>query len=98
MLYSQSSKRNASEIDGVISNGSHPSVFKTPKVLKQNQMEYRQSVLGDSSESHEHRSGAVAAPTSNNPIIATAADTYKVKLFSLLLLVRVLEAAWVVIS
>lgn len=83
MLDSQSRKRTAGEIDGVISNGTHPNKLRTPKVLKENQMENRQAVCGDSSESHEHSSEAVGALTSSNPITANASDTHEVKLFSL---------------
>ncbi|KAJ1388557.1 Kelch-type beta propeller [Sesbania bispinosa] len=73
-----SGKRTAGEIDSIISNGIHTNKLKTPKVLKQNQMENKPAVHGDSSESHEHHSEAVAALTSSNPTTENASDTHKV--------------------
>lgn len=84
MLSYQSRKRTAGEVDGVITNGTHSDNLKTPKVLKQNQMENREAVHGDSSESQKHCSEAVVAVAASNPITANASDTHKVKLFSYL--------------
>ena len=91
MLNSPSRKRTVGEIDSVVSNGIHPNQFKTPKVVKQNQMENREASRGDCSECHEHRTESIAVLMSSNPMTANPSDTHKVKLFSLLLLVRVLE-------
>ncbi|XP_027192931.1 uncharacterized protein [Cicer arietinum] len=74
----QSRKRTAGEVDGVITNGTHSDNLKTPKVLKQNQMENREAVHGDSSESQKHCSEAVVAVAASNPITANASDTHKV--------------------
>lgn len=90
MLISQSRKRTLSEIDSVVLNGIHSNQLKTPKVLKQNQMENQEAFYGDSSESHEHRTESIAVVMSSNPVTADASDTHKVKLFSLLLF-RIIE-------
>ncbi|KAK7330276.1 hypothetical protein VNO77_24466 [Canavalia gladiata] len=76
--HTPSGKRTAGEIDSVRSNGLHPTKLKTPKVLKQNQVENREAVHGDSSESHEHRTESVAVLMSSNPTTTNAFDTHKV--------------------
>ncbi|KAH1201500.1 Rab9 effector protein with kelch motifs [Glycine max] len=73
-----SRKRTVGEIDSVVSNGIHPNQFKTPKVVKQNQMENREASRGDSSESHEHRTESIAVLMSSNPMTANPSDTHKV--------------------
>ena len=83
-LNSRSRKRTVGEIDSVVSNGIHSNQLKTPKVVKQNQMENREASRGDSSESHEHRTESIAVLMSSNPMTANPSDTHKVKLFSLL--------------
>ncbi|KAI5445685.1 hypothetical protein KIW84_013781 [Lathyrus oleraceus] len=64
-------KRTAGEIDGVTSNGTHSNILKTPKVLKQNQMENRHP------ESHGHSSDDVVALAASNPITANASVNHK---------------------
>ncbi|XP_061364937.1 tip elongation aberrant protein 1-like [Gastrolobium bilobum] len=76
--HTSSRKRTAGEIDGVISNGIHPNKLKTPKVIKQNEMENRQVVPGDSTESHENRIEAVSALISSDRTTANASATHKV--------------------
>ncbi|XP_052723198.1 tip elongation aberrant protein 1 isoform X8 [Vigna angularis] len=73
-----SRKRTLSEIDSVVLNGIHSNQLKTPKVLKQNQMENQEAFCGDSSESHEHRTESIAVVMSSNPVTADASDTHKV--------------------
>lgn len=80
MLDSQCRKRTAGEIGSIISNGTHPDKFKTPKVLKQDEIKNSQAVHGDSSESHEHHTEAVTTLLSSNPTDASV--IHKVKLTS----------------
>ncbi|KAI5416546.1 acyl-CoA-binding domain-containing protein 5 isoform X2 [Lathyrus oleraceus] len=68
-----SRKRTAGEVDGVTSNGTHSNILKTPKVLKQNQMENRHP------ESLGHSSDAVVALAASNPITANASVNHKVE-------------------
>ncbi|BAT76508.1 hypothetical protein VIGAN_01452500 [Vigna angularis var. angularis] len=76
--HTPSRKRTLSEIDSVVLNGIHSNQLKTPKVLKQNQMENQEAFCGDSSESHEHRTESIAVVMSSNPVTADASDTHKV--------------------
>jgi len=54
-------------------------------------MENQEAFCGDTSESHEHRTEPIAMVMSSNPMTTDASDTQKVKLFSLLLLFRIIE-------
>ncbi|KAK7265876.1 hypothetical protein RJT34_33501 [Clitoria ternatea] len=76
--HTSSRKRTLGEIDSVISNGMHPNKLKTPNALKQNQMENREAVCRDNSESHEHHTESIAVLMSSNPTTANASDTQKV--------------------
>uniref|UniRef100_A0A0R0JV95 Uncharacterized protein n=1 Tax=Glycine max TaxID=3847 RepID=A0A0R0JV95_SOYBN len=73
-----SRKRTVGEIDSVVSNGIHSNQLKTPKVVKQNQMENREASRGDCSECHEHRTESIAVLMSSNPMTANPSDTHKV--------------------
>nr|XP_025617114.1 tip elongation aberrant protein 1 isoform X1 [Arachis hypogaea] len=74
---STSRKRAGGETD-VISNGIHPDKSKISKVNNQDETENRQTVHGESLESHEHRAEGVAALLSSNLTAADTSDTHKV--------------------
>ncbi|XP_029129318.1 kelch domain-containing protein 3 isoform X2 [Cajanus cajan] len=78
--HTSSRKRTAGEIDNVVSNGMHPNQLRTPKVLKQNQMENREAFRGDSSESHEHRTESVAVLMATDPTTANVSDIHKAEI------------------
>ncbi|XP_027331059.1 tip elongation aberrant protein 1 isoform X2 [Abrus precatorius] len=71
--YTPSRKRTGGEHDSANSDK-----FKTPKLVKQNQMENREAVRGDYSESHEQRTDSVAALMSSTPTTANTSDTHKI--------------------
>jgi len=71
-------KRTVGEIDSVVSNGILPNQLKTPKVLKQNQMENQEAFRGDNLESREHRTKSIAVLMSSNPVTANASYAHEV--------------------
>ncbi|TKY73289.1 Host cell factor [Spatholobus suberectus] len=71
-----SRKRTAGESGSVVSNGIYSNNVTSSKVLKQDRMEDRQELWGDSSESHERHKEADPTVVSSTP--TTAIESFKV--------------------